>query len=157
MISTAHRTCPQVTVRKDLSKVSRYWLDGLIGSLYCHGHVSVPSPGANGEKCFIILISYYLTVSDQLNIWTTGFIVSPYLSPFAFGFLVARIKSVLPFPGRVVLTIVHMSVGDGHMVLAPCMAYWFSSSSSSLDVRRKLLRLQHGTRSRPLVECMIGT
>ncbi|PBK79305.1 MFS general substrate transporter [Armillaria gallica] len=26
----------------------------------------------------------------KLNIWTTGFIISPFLSPFAFGFLVAR-------------------------------------------------------------------
>jgi MFS family permease len=26
----------------------------------------------------------------QLNFWTMGFIVSPFLSPFAFGFLVAR-------------------------------------------------------------------
>ena len=26
----------------------------------------------------------------QLNVWTMGFIISPFLSPFAFGFLVAR-------------------------------------------------------------------
>ena len=38
-----------------------------------------------------------------------------------------------------------MSVGDGHTELAPCMAYWFSSSSPSLDVRRKSVRLHYGT------------
>lgn len=30
----------------------------------------------------------------QLNVWTMGFIISPFLSPFAFGFLAARVKSV---------------------------------------------------------------
>lgn len=74
-----------------------------------------------------------------------GFIISPFLSPFAFGFLVARTRSVFSFPGCVFLTIVYMSVGDGLMELAPCTAYWFSSSSSSLDVRRKSVRLHYGT------------
>ena len=99
----------------------------------------------------------YLMATDQLNIWTMGFIISPFLSPFAFGFLVARTRSASPFPACVLLIIVYMSVGDGHMVLAPCTAYWFSSSSSSLDARRKLLNLQYDTHLRPLVGSMIGT
>jgi MFS family permease len=28
----------------------------------------------------------------KLNVWTFGFIISPFLSPFAFGFLVARMS-----------------------------------------------------------------
>ena len=38
-----------------------------------------------------------------------------------------------------------MSAGDGHMVLAPCMVYWFSALSSSSDVRRKLVHLHYDT------------
>ncbi len=34
----------------------------------------------------------------QLNIWTMGFIVSPFLSPFMMGFIVARIEYVEFFP-----------------------------------------------------------
>ena len=30
----------------------------------------------------------------KLNIWTMGFIISPFISPFAFGFLVARARFV---------------------------------------------------------------
>ncbi|KAI0284707.1 MFS general substrate transporter [Russula aff. rugulosa BPL654] len=32
----------------------------------------------------------------MLNVWTMGFIISPFLSPFAFGFLVARTRLVFP-------------------------------------------------------------
>ncbi len=34
----------------------------------------------------------------QLNIWTMGFIVSPFLSPFMMGFIVARIECVKSRP-----------------------------------------------------------
>jgi hypothetical protein len=54
-----------------------------------------------------------------------GFIMAPALSPFAFGFLVARAKLVVSFPAGafVLLTNTFMTVGDGHMELAPCTAY----------------------------------
>jgi MFS family permease len=29
----------------------------------------------------------------KLNVWTMGFIISPFISPFAFGFLVAKARS----------------------------------------------------------------
>jgi hypothetical protein len=74
-----------------------------------------------------------------------GFIISPFLSPFAFGFLVARTRSVFPYPGRALLTLGYMSVGDGHMGSAPCTAFWFSSLSSSSDVRRKLVYPRYDT------------
>jgi hypothetical protein len=38
-----------------------------------------------------------------------------------------------------------MSVGDGHMELAPCIAYLSCSLSPSSDVRRKLVYLHRGT------------
>jgi hypothetical protein len=70
--------------------------------------------------------------------------LSPFLSPFAFGFLASRAKSVFPFPGCVLLTTVFMSVGDGHTESVPCMAYSLSSLSPALDARRKFIRPQFG-------------
>jgi len=58
-----------------------------------------------------------------------GFIISPFLSPFAFGFLVARTRSVFPYPGCALLTLGYISVGDGHMGSVPCTAFWSSSLS----------------------------
>jgi hypothetical protein len=79
-----------------------------------------------------------------------GFIISPFLSPFAFGFLVARARSAFPFPdGCFLLTIVYMSVGDGHMELAPCIAYLSCSLSPSSDVRRKLVYLHRSALMTP--------
>ncbi|KAJ7855075.1 MFS general substrate transporter [Mycena leptocephala] len=50
-------------------------------------HVSVPSPGSKGWSVF--RKSHMLHISlAQLNIWTFGYIVSPFLSLFVFGFLV---------------------------------------------------------------------
>ena len=74
-----------------------------------------------------------------------GFIISPFLSPFTFGFLVARTRSVLPYLEWALLTLVYISVGDGHMGSAPCTAFWFSSLSSSSDVRRKLMHPRYDT------------
>ena len=69
--------------------------------------------------------------------------LSPFLSPLAFGFMVSRTKSDLsPFPGCVLLTTVAMSVGDGHTESVPCTAYLLSLLSPSLDARRKYMRLQ---------------
>jgi hypothetical protein len=69
---------------------------------------------------------------------------SPFLSPFAFGFLVSRAKSVIPFPGCVLLTTVFMSVGDGHTESVACTAYSLSSLSPALDARRKFMCPQFG-------------
>ncbi|SRR5258708_5055525 len=74
-----------------------------------------------------------------------GFIISPFLSPFAFGFLVARTRSVFPYPGCALLTLGYISVGDGHMGSVPCTAFWSSSLSSSSDVRRKLVHPRYDT------------
>ena len=84
-----------------------------------------------------------------------GFLISPFLSPFAFGFLVARTRSGFPFPGCVLLMIIYLSAGDGHMELALCTAYWFFSSSSPSDVRRKSVRLRNGTLTTLWVSCRI--
>jgi hypothetical protein len=65
---------------------------------------------------------------------------SPFLSPFAFGFLVSRAKSVFPFTGCVLLTTVFMLAGDGHTESVPCTAYSLSSLSPALDARRKSMR-----------------
>jgi hypothetical protein len=70
--------------------------------------------------------------------------ISPFLSPFAFGFLVARAKSGFSFPRCVLLTTVFMSVGDGHTESVPCTAYSLSSLSPSLDARRKFMHPQFG-------------
>jgi hypothetical protein len=76
-----------------------------------------------------------------------GFIISPFLSPFAFGFLVARAKSVSPFlHEELFLTVVCTLVGDGHMGLDQCTAHSFFSSSSSLGARRKSIHPHHGPR-----------
>jgi len=66
-----------------------------------------------------------------------GYLISPFLSPFAFGFLVARAKFVSPFLDPLFLTVVHMLVGDGHTESVPCTADWCSSLLSASDVRRK--------------------
>jgi len=76
-----------------------------------------------------------------------GFLMSPFLSPFAFGFLVARARSVSPFLDAFFLTVVHLLVGDGLMESAPCTAHWLFSLSLSLDVRRKLVRRDYSSRS----------
>jgi hypothetical protein len=73
-----------------------------------------------------------------------GFMLSPFLSPFAFGFLVSRAKSVFPFPGCALLTTVFMSVGDGHTESVPCTAYSLSSLSPALGARREFMRLLFG-------------
>ncbi|KAJ3479033.1 hypothetical protein NLI96_g9347 [Meripilus lineatus] len=60
-------TCPQVTIcSPSICKQERY------GSKY------------DPQSIFASWIKY------QLNIWTMGFILSPFISPFAFGFMVAR-------------------------------------------------------------------
>jgi hypothetical protein len=66
-----------------------------------------------------------------------GFVISPFLSPFAFGFLVARAKLVIHFLHELFLTVVYTLVGDGHMELDRCTAHLFFFSSSSLGARRK--------------------
>ena len=56
----------------------------------------------------------------QLNVWTMGFIISPFLSPFAFGFFVARARCVCEF----VLSddeLTARPAGDGHMELEQFM------------------------------------
>ena len=70
--------------------------------------------------------------------------VAPFLSPFAFGFLVSRAKSVSPFPVCVLLTTVFMSVGDGHTESVLCTAYSLFSLLPSLDARRKFMSPQFG-------------
>ena len=117
---------------------------GLLESLCHHRHVSLPSPRENGRQIFVILITYHVTNFVQINIWTMGFMCSPFLSPFAFGFLASRAKSGSPFPGCVLLTTVFISVGDGHTESVPCTAYSLSSLSSSLDARRKFIPAQFG-------------
>ena len=82
-------------------------------------------------------VSHKLTSFVQLNLWTMGFLISPFLSPFAFGFLVAREKLDSLFLHDFFLTIVHVSVGDGHMELVRCTAHSFFSLSCYSDVRRK--------------------
>jgi hypothetical protein len=76
-----------------------------------------------------------------------GFLISPFLSPFAFGFLVARERSVSPFLDAFFLTVVRLLVGDGLMESVPCTAHWLFSLSLSLDVRRKLVRRDYSSRS----------
>ena len=66
-----------------------------------------------------------------------GFLISPSLSPFAFGFLVARARSVSPFLDALLVIVPHILVGDGHMESVLCTAHWSSSLSSSSVVRRK--------------------
>jgi hypothetical protein len=76
-----------------------------------------------------------------------GFVISPFLSPFVFGFLVARAKSVSPFLHEFFLTVVYTLVGDGHMELDRYTAHLFFSLSSSLGARRKSIHSHHGSRS----------
>ena len=75
-----------------------------------------------------------------------GFLISPSLSPFVFGFLVARARSVSPFLDAFFLTLVHMLVGDGHLESVPCTAHWFFSLSYSSGVRRELANSHNGSR-----------
>ena len=44
-----------------LIKLLMKWSDGLIGPLYRHGHVSLPSPGKDGRQNFIISGTYHFT------------------------------------------------------------------------------------------------
>lgn len=63
------------------------------GSLCGYWYVPIPSASPKGTyyipatKCFQWWLEYL-----QINIWTMGFIVAPHLSPFAFGFFVARAR-----------------------------------------------------------------
>ena len=52
---------------------------------------SIRSTFKPGRYCEIPSSTFLkLNFTTKLNIWTMGFIISPFLSPFAFGFLVAR-------------------------------------------------------------------
>jgi len=76
-----------------------------------------------------------------------GFLISPSLSPFAFGFLVGRARSVSPFLDALLVIVTHILVGDGHMELVLCTAHWFFSLSSSSVVRRKSVHPHYSSRS----------
>src|SRR5260221_8257827 len=102
---------------------------------------------ARKVSVFSFSVSYKLTSSVQLNLWTMGFLIAPFLSPFAFGFLVAREKLDSLFFHDFFLTIVHVSVGDGHIELVRCTAHSFFSLSCSSDVRRKSVHHRYGPRS----------
>ena len=73
-----------------------------------------------------------------LNVWTMGFIVSPFLSPFAFGFLVAREKYVSLFCFNTVpwirayFKLKTPAVGDGRTEsgLSTALSSWYSSCYS---------------------------
>jgi hypothetical protein len=64
--------------------------------------------------------------SFKLNIWTMGFIISPFLSPFAFGFLVARARYVGNSRMLVIKLTLPISAGGEHMALDLSMALWSS-------------------------------
>jgi hypothetical protein len=66
-----------------------------------------------------------------------GFLISPFISPFAFGFLVARAKSVSPFLDTRFLKVLHILAGDGHTESVPCTVDSSFSLLSASDVRRK--------------------
>ena len=42
-----------------------------------------------------LLLIHLLTLVVQLNVWTMGFIISPFLSPFMMGFIVAHARYIL--------------------------------------------------------------
>ncbi|KIK68217.1 hypothetical protein GYMLUDRAFT_35593 [Collybiopsis luxurians FD-317 M1] len=58
-------------------------------SMRCLTAVFATAPQVTGLYVVTDLYPFHLQ-ARQLNIWTLGFIISPFLSPFAFGFLVAR-------------------------------------------------------------------
>ncbi|KAG1799379.1 MFS general substrate transporter [Suillus plorans] len=49
------------------------------------------SPTSKGLYVVTDIFPFHLQ-ARKLNIWTSGFVLSPYLSPFVFGFLVARVS-----------------------------------------------------------------
>lgn len=63
-----------------------------IGSVRRDRHVPLPSASAKGMILQPTTLPSLMIIVMQLNLWTMGFIVSPFLSPFAFGFMVARAK-----------------------------------------------------------------
>jgi hypothetical protein len=76
-----------------------------------------------------------------------GCLISGSLSPFAFGFLVARARSAPPFLSALFPKVENMLVGDGHMESDRCTVHLFSSLSSSSGVRRKLSHSPCGSRT----------
>ncbi|KAF9445589.1 MFS general substrate transporter [Macrolepiota fuliginosa MF-IS2] len=58
-------------------------------SMRCLTAVFATAPQVAGLYVVTDLFPFHLQ-ARKLNIWTMGFIISPFLSPFAFGFLVAR-------------------------------------------------------------------
>jgi len=58
-------------------------------AMRCLSGVFGTAPQVTGLYVVTDLFPFHLQ-ARKLNIWTMGFIISPFLSPFAFGFLVAR-------------------------------------------------------------------
>ncbi|KAJ3893859.1 MFS general substrate transporter [Lentinula edodes] len=58
-------------------------------AMRCLTAVFATAPQVTGLYVVTDLFPFHLQ-ARKLNIWTMGFIISPFLSPFAFGFLVAR-------------------------------------------------------------------
>ena len=67
-----------------------YFTSPSSGPICRYRPLSVPPPSPEGIARFRHLHLLKLIFTTKLNIWTMGFIISPFLSPFAFGFLVAR-------------------------------------------------------------------
>lgn len=70
----------------------------------------------------------------QLNLWTMGFIISPFLSPFMMGFIVARIRCVIICSRAWRSSDSVVAAGAGHTELA---RYTAPSSSVSLPSSAK--------------------
>ncbi|KAF5392824.1 hypothetical protein D9757_000896 [Collybiopsis confluens] len=61
----------------------------LLSAMRCLTAIFGTAPQVTGLYVVTDLFPFHLQ-ARKLNIWTMGFIISPFLSPFAFGFLVAR-------------------------------------------------------------------
>ncbi len=83
---SGYRTC---TLTNSLTTVS---LKMKSGSIQHRRHISIPPSSTHGIS--LLLHSHFCLVAEkeyQINVWTMGVILAPHLSPFVFGFLVARI------------------------------------------------------------------
>jgi hypothetical protein len=77
------------------------------------------------------LSSPLFTRSFQLNIWTMGFLLSPFLSPFVFGFMVARARCVASLCPST-----HIAKIPSQLALG--LRYWFNIWSHCASTHRPL-------------------
>jgi hypothetical protein len=97
------------------------------GSLCCYGFISVPPASEKGTRSILqsTRMSIRLTLLVQINLWTMGFIISPFISPFLFGFAVARTSWRWSYGagtiyGAVVVVLIALFMEETFVFIARC-------------------------------------